>query len=372
MTPFQSFMILQTHKQDATKSFSEVCWAGSALGLRGPGSRFSKPHFPNPPRTGVTSPTHPLCGRGGAEPSTQKSHLIFTRAATAARPPQHRVPARLRFRGRARGGAAAAGASPRGHGGAVAVAATSGECPEARRAGPGPGFLLRPCPRCRSCCGGSERCPLPWRPGTTSRARVGGGAGWRWLPASVRAARAAGSERTALGLPLISGAGAGRSGGPGAARWVPRAGAAAFRRRPAGFGSPLQCDGGETFLWAVIRFKTPWAPGLCVCLCAHAFLVGCVNVPLNAQSGGRARFPGHRLLPEWVRVSGRLAKGDLACVASVCFAEVLLYRLYLFACLCFFACLVWHVCMLKFMPVTPGFSFESLKWERKFWFLGSK
>lgn len=258
MTPFQSFMILKTNKQDATKSCSEVCWAGSALGLWQP--LFQAPSFQT--HRGPEAPL-PITSAAGAEPSRGRRRDIFTRSATAARPPQHRVSSRLRFRGRARGGAGAAGASPSGHSGAVAAAATSGECPEARRAGPGPAFLLRPSPRRRSRRGERERWPLPWRPDTTSRARVGGGAGrgqrprLYGLPGPLRA-----GEPTS-GLPLVaegSGTGAGTAAGEGRGPrpWVPCAGAvAAFRRRPAGFGLPSYCDGVETFLRAVIRFETP-------------------------------------------------------------------------------------------------------------------
>lgn len=144
MTPFQSFMILKTNKQDATKSCSEVCWAGSALGLWQP--LFQAPSFQT--HRGPEAPL-PITSAAGAEPSRGRRRDIFTRAATAARPPQHRVSSRLRFRGRARGGAGAgaAGASPSGHSGAVAAAATSGECPEARRAGPGRGRPSSSAPR---------------------------------------------------------------------------------------------------------------------------------------------------------------------------------------------------------------------------------
>lgn len=131
-------MILKTKKQDPTKSYSEVCWAGSVLGLWPPGSPFSKPLVSKPAKARRhLAPPRLRSGR---------TRAILTRAATAARPTQRSVPARLPFRGRARGGAGAAGASPRGHGGAVAAAATSGECPAAGRAGPGPAFLLRPLP----------------------------------------------------------------------------------------------------------------------------------------------------------------------------------------------------------------------------------
>lgn len=67
MTPFQSFMILKTNKQDATKSYSEVCWAGSALGLWGPGSPFSKPPVFKPTEAQRhLSPSPQRPGRSGA------------------------------------------------------------------------------------------------------------------------------------------------------------------------------------------------------------------------------------------------------------------------------------------------------------------
>lgn len=237
MTSFQSFMILKTNKRGATKSYSEVCWACSVSGLCVPGSSFSKPQFSDPPRPGGTSPHH-LCG--------QALHSRSHRGPAAAAP----RPLPLLFRG----GAGAAGASPRGHGGAVAAAATSGECPEAGRAGPGPAFLLRPCPRRRSR-GGSEGCPLPWRPGTTSRARVGGGRAFTGcLGRCGRASPPRGCRRwrRARGRGRGCGGEEGRGCGSGGGGGFP-----APRRRPAGFGSPSQCDGVETFLRAVIRFETP-------------------------------------------------------------------------------------------------------------------
>lgn len=77
-----------------------------------------------------------------------------------------------------------------------------------------------------------------------------------------------------------------------------------------------------------------------MCLCAHALLVVLGNVPLNVYQVAVPCSSGHRLLSEEVRVRGRAAKDNLACVLSVCFAEVLLYRLYLLVCLCLFTCLV--------------------------------
>lgn len=89
MTPFQFFMILKTNKQDATKSYSEVCWAGSALSLWGPGSPFCKPPVFKPTELRRRLAPSPL--RVGAEPSRGRTRRIFT-AATAARAPQHHVP----------------------------------------------------------------------------------------------------------------------------------------------------------------------------------------------------------------------------------------------------------------------------------------
>lgn len=67
--------------------------------------------------------------------------------------------------------------------------------------------------------------------------------------------------------------------------------------------------------------------------------------------------PGHRLLPEKVRVRGRLAKDYLACVCGVS----LFCRSVAVTDASVLTCLVWHVCMLNFMPITPGLSFESVK-----------
>lgn len=183
----------------------------------------------------------------------QQTIPIFTRLPASPwpavprppQPPQPRLRGLLRARpGRAlpmgarpRGGDGAAGASLRGHGGAAAAAATSGEFPEARRAGPGPAFLiLRPLLR-------------PPLPETLRRESEGA------VPAVMEArynlkspGRRHGRPRRAPGRrPAASPAGLGRAWGGGAGRrGVGGRGRALLAARAAAFGalcSPRGCRG---------------------------------------------------------------------------------------------------------------------------------